>query len=163
MAVSINPVDLFRIFRERGIRDRDAVADYIETIGTVATSLARAWTDIYQIWPRGDKGLDEWSLPDLRLYFSSISQSGLFDEVHEHYKRASSVLSGRLSEAQMKELFDALGTLLRTRNQTKRIYEMADESWPGSVTINEVERNIEIMQKEAAVLRTLAAVVRAQR
>lgn len=167
MALSLNPLDIIKIFQERGIRSRERIADYLDVIAKVASSLANAWSDILELSMR--RG--ESKVPLAHILQGQISW---FYEASEHYKRASTALGGKLSDSELKELFLALGTILETRNDTKRLYRlMSEESgtrrysrkglWArGSVTLSQIEKNIDVMHKEAATLRAIAAAVRAQ-
>ena len=92
MPVSINPIDLFRIFGERGIRERDTVAVYLENIANVATALAECWAELYQEWIEHDQDLIERPLSSLSWSPKHLGQWGLFYEASEYYRRASKVL-----------------------------------------------------------------------
>ena len=157
MTVSINPLDIIKAFNERGIRKRENIADYLDVIANVATALAKEWSVIYEKY--GFK-----KVPTSRLL---ISQRPLFFEAFHHYKRASTVLSNKLSQTEMKELFDSLGSLLAKRNDLKRLFDLASTAlfqreWPTDFSPNQIEHNIEVMQDNAASLRVLAAAIRAR-
>ena len=169
MALSINPLEIIKTFQERGIRNRERIADYLDVIADVATSLAKTWSEIYSRWELYSQS-EDGEIP-LRLVVGG--QSIKFYEAAEHYKRASSVLGSKLTESQMKELFDALGALLTSRNETKRLYELANEERrmarflymedpQRSITLTQMEKNVDVMQKEAAMLRALASSIRGQ-
>lgn len=167
MGLSLNPFDIIKIFRDRGIRSHERIADYLDVIATVATSLANAWSGILESSMRREES---------KVPLSHILQSQIpwFYEASEHYKRASTALGGKLGDSELKELFLALGTILETRNDTKRLYRLLDEDsaprrharkelrMKGSVTRNQIEKNIDVMHREAATLRAIAAAVRAQ-
>ena len=171
MALSINPIDIIKTFQERGIRKRERIADYLDVLADVATVLAKTWNGIYSDY-------SSWGESEAPLSHLVGGQTLVFYEASEHYKRASAVLDGKLTESQMKELFDALGALLTTRNETKRLYELANEErrmnrliFEGgdlqgdletSITLTQMEKNVDAMNKEAAVLRALASSIRAE-
>jgi hypothetical protein len=169
MSLSINPVDIVKIFRERGIYKRKVIADYLNIIAGAATQLAYTWSGIYEKWllSPGDK---RQPLRDVLLG----KQIPIFYEVSEHYKRASSVLGNILDKPQMSELFEALGALLRARDRTRTLFEIVDEQnnlayliesgerVVDAMTMSEIQDNIDSLHEEAATLRALAAAIQAQ-
>lgn len=168
MPLPINPIDLIRLFRERGIRERSLVVDYLEAISTAATDMVGCWLEVYQrlegledalVRTNGKAEISKGHV------INAARQLGYFLELSAHYKRASSALRGKLNETEMVELFDALGSLLHTRNQTKALYELEiecerDLSSDEPFNLKDLKSMINGMQEEAATLRALVAALR---
>ena len=168
MAISLSPIEILKFFRERGIREHQAVVAYLESIAGVATKIVDCWIEIADSMQKYDH--------DIRERLSRMAhQLGPFYEASEYYKRASTILGGKLNQSEMDDLFEALGSLLSTRNETKKLYELEIERQykvavfgkeysaclEKSITVEKIRVMIDAMQREAAVLRALATGVRA--
>jgi hypothetical protein len=130
MALSINPIEIVKIFSERGIRNREAIVGYLLSIATVATDLVNCWIKLLESRLMTDEAAWENKRLDRDLMMARNTQTALFFEASEYYKRASSVLGGRLSKAEMDDLFNALGSLLHIREETKALFNMPNAHCP---------------------------------
>jgi hypothetical protein len=178
MGISLNPVEVLKFFKERGVRDKQAVADYLERIAGVAGGVAERWTIALSKWQQLDLlsgkngGLPSWQ----EIWLNEIEgrqQLSLLLEAAEHYQRASSVLAGRLSKSEMDDLFIYLGGLLESRSRAKELYDLEIESSRESqfsldnvkfrLPLQTIKEMVEAMQGQAAALRALAVAVRYRR
>ncbi len=146
LPLSISVTDIFKLFRDRGITDKNQVTTYIEAIAADAESLCGYWARLCE---RAKEPTESIYQPPLQQFW--------YYKLFGHYQRASRVLSGRLPLDQQEELFDALGNLLDTRNALKRAFaQVIDDG-----TKQNVLELVEVLQKEAATLSAIATEIKA--
>jgi hypothetical protein len=148
MPITLNLTDVLKLFRERGVTDRTQIADYLQAIADDAAQLSKLWTDCFRSSPK----------PFGNPQFSARQFSG---RLSFQYSSASSVLRGRLTEEQSRDLFNALGALLKTRNELRAAFDQSRVT--GTVDDFAIESQLEALHDAAGLLGGLAEAVRAQR
>jgi hypothetical protein len=99
MGFSVNPLEILKLFRDKGIADRAAIASYVERIAQDVKNASDCWWHVIDCL-RAGTAVDPVRNRE-REYFC--------DTIDYHYAKASSVIDADLAKDLAKELFDALG------------------------------------------------------
>jgi hypothetical protein len=159
MAISLNPLDLIKMFHERGIHDRELVVEYVQKIADSASELADLWCETIAAIPAPQ--------PVVRPFGR---QTYLCTQIEYFYKDASKVIAGRINPEQRDRLYEVLGLFMENRNQTTRIHcdamriFLARENEADPLEILEQARRLaNQLQANAAALQALASEIRAMK
>jgi hypothetical protein len=166
MGLPINPLDILKLFLDRGIRNKAEIATYLDEIATTASFLA----DIWAKWYQSIREHDLWDDPEHDYMF--FAQMRHAHEAVALYERASTVTGARIAPETQKELIDGLGRLIAVRNQVRQTLDELIDYCNGrpkdQQRINDVNPElmkckhlIALLQEEAGTLKGLAVAVRA--
>jgi hypothetical protein len=149
MAITLNPLEIIKMFRDRGVADRSQVASYISAIATDIREAAELWCETVDALKRGDQ------IGDTKRRRRMIGCM----YIEDHYRNASRVIGGRLGQELRDRLFEALGGYLRTRGELERIPAVVQRFLATGEGPSEVEK-MEVLSESlliyAAQLRNLA-------
>ena len=148
MAVSINPVDIIKLFRDRGIRDRERAADWLEHVTSNIETLCERWREIYAASQADDD-------PRLVRELLYLQQAAAFRTL-EHY-----ALQGvpRLLVDDSEQLYEALSQVISTRQQLRSlIVSFMEGETPGRRA--RFYALLENLHQEAGALRGVVDTVR---
>jgi hypothetical protein len=102
MAISINPVDVIKIFRENGITKKQTIVSYIEAIASDARESANLWCTAIDAINDG--------CPQTKR--DSRRRISICTNIDFQYQHASTALKGMVSDELKNSLFDALGAFI---------------------------------------------------
>jgi hypothetical protein len=171
MAVSINVTDLVRIFRDRKRRDRDDVGDWLDRVAFEAEEIADAWREMHTELQKGS--IDLLKHPRLLStlsHFAVYANIGHFEALQGFYKSASTVAGGRLRPSVFDALMNGMGSVLQSREITRKLYEMSFSEIKSVYFVDDSNRAVDLgalssavkaLVKEAAALKVLASNFRA--
>lgn len=143
MAFSLNPIEVIKLFRDRGISQKAEVVEYLQVLADSANAVAQQWTMMAEEERRVPRAL--------------LEQSGAYKLLREHYRRASTVLAGRLPEHKLGELFYSIGTMMTARQSAKdALFAAAYDQRHEEALLKAAE----ILQEEAAILKALTAEIK---
>jgi hypothetical protein len=159
MAISLNPLDLIKMFHERGIHDHELVVAYIQKIADAASELATLWCETIAAIPAPQPLVKPFG-----------RQTYLCSQIEYFYKDASKVIDGRINPEQRDRLYELLGLFMENRNQTTMIHCEAmrvllarnTEADPSEI-LEQARQLANQLQENAAALDTLASEIRAMK
>jgi len=164
MGLSLNPLDVFKIFQDKKSKNRELVADYLDSIAKEAANLALVWEEVARKVINGDWAGDRETLSRIDKY--QLAQNApYYYRLSSFYEDISNALEGHISLEKRGNIIDHLGYLLMRRNITKDRYESMvsnlKQTWfiDDSNTIqdfSDLARSVEALHKEAAALDVLA-------
>jgi hypothetical protein len=148
MPISISVTDVVKLFRDKGVQEKEEIISFLEIIADDAEKLCEYWREIHGLPPLSR----ERAMAGLR-------QRALFSKVSVEYERASGILGLRLGPEKCEELLDALGAMMVTRNKIRAAHEYNIlELDPNSRELLDL---LEALHTEAGVLRGVAAALQA--
>ncbi len=169
MALSLNPVDLWKLFKESKKNDREKIAEWMDEVAADARSMATVWTETYQKLCTGAlKPEDEDDIMRNLGFHRNINPN---TRLREFYRTASTVIGGRVEHDLQERFAHAMGTALASRETAVRIHRailwkcnemrffLDDQN--KSDDISDFRKVVDILNREAAALEVLAKNFRA--
>jgi hypothetical protein len=151
MPISINPLDLLKLFRDKGITDRATIASYVEAVAADVLEASELWCEAIDAADRGA------SIAKTRIW----QRMHMCESIDYHYRRASSVIQGRLSGELTEALFGCLGGYLKARDElleTERAMRLSLER--RNIELTKMRALGDQLQVNAGRLRALALEIR---
>lgn len=169
MGLSLNPIEVWKLFSERRTRNKEKIATWLDEIAAQAASLAKVWEAYVLVLNNGQRDLPKWAKKELAL--SKAPNAPYYYQLAMFYRDASRVIGGRVKRETLDNLVYTLGSILSERETTKKKCQKALESNLKHTfffddtnrvsKLRDLSASVEALQKEAAALRVLAVNFRA--
>lgn len=152
MAISVSVTDVIKLFRDKGIKEKEQVADYLDIMSHDADQLCEYWRELL-LGPNLGPGLAR----DLRI--AALRQRMVIGGIMVQRERSSSILTMIIGAEKFGELLDALSTMMLTRNKIKAAYDhnllTLDRNDPILLDL------LDALHEEAGTLKGLAQAIKA--
>lgn len=173
VSLSLNPMSVFEYFRNKGNRNRDQVADYLDQIANEAKALADVWDAVIKDFQlhQGRFNVEDHQqlLSNLEIY--AVSNAPHFARLNMFYREVSKAAEGKLKPRDLDSVAMVLGNLLYQREVTLEKYQSQVQQLRASIFVaadnklsdfQELSTLSAALHKEAAALDVLAKTIRVQ-
>ncbi|MGD0567231.1 MAG: hypothetical protein ABSA78_02405 [Candidatus Sulfotelmatobacter sp.] len=172
MGLSLNPADIWKIFADRGIRDKDRIVAWLEWVCKEADSLSRVWTCIVGEFGKGRETVEFSAAVTDELKLFRGANGPYYTALMIFYRDASSVIGGRMDKKVQNDFIHTLSTLLYLRNLTQAAYVDAIRKIRSAYFLEESNQHVDltdlatcvdVLSREAAALRVILENFRASK
>jgi hypothetical protein len=168
MGLSLNPVDVWKLFSDGRRRDKEQIALWLEQAAAEARQIADIWLETAKSLPVREQ--------NLRGGFESYSDDGgggnlrSYSRLEKFYDFMSSVFAARADRAWQDSATNTTAQVLMRRNEVKALYEKLYGSGKPILYVDQDSRDeqlddlqtaIAFLNREAAALEVLARRFRA--
>ena len=160
MTLSLNLIELFKVFITRGAENRSKVIQYLDTLQSNADELVSIWEGVLETVKLIASGA---IAPEPEKYPPNVS---LFATLSNMYDTATVALGDKVDNDFRQALAYGLGSLMMSRHLTREAFDKAKNSLslayfstqPSAArlsTMDALEAAVDSLRKDAAALRVL--------
>lgn len=168
MGLSLNPVDVWKLFADHKKKDKEQIALWLEQTADEARKIAEIWIKNRDS-ARARESIGTVHSPGRE---SNISNVAPFSRLENSYDNFSSVMDGRVSSEFHDDFSNKAASVIIRRNEVKDLYDrlfgrsaplMFFDSKNNEQQLNKLDSAIDLLDREAAALEVLARNFRASK
>jgi len=169
MGLSLNPLEVFKLFADHKKADKEKIATWLEKAADDARRIANIWTqnrdDASELEQRPEGALHA----NVNYGISNFFEFGSFSESRDSF---SSVIGGRIDQAVNDDFANKSAAFIIRRNEVRTLYErLYGKRTPliffddnnREEQLNNLDTAIELLNREASALEVIARNFRASR
>jgi len=176
MALSLNPIDVLKLFSDRRYRDKEQIASWLELTAADARITAYIWAHnrdaIRQAKADAEKTLGPSGAEAIERQIFAVTNVASFTRLEASFESLSSTMNGRIDSEFQEEFTNQTAEVMVRRNHVKQLYDNLFGR-RGPITffdtaskeqqLDNLDDAIDLLMREAAALEVMARNFRASR
>ena len=168
MAISIDPSNVYKIFRDKGHREKEEIIWFLDEMAEEAEILYSIWEKLCRIASKNGEMTDA-EYDELKYNRLFNCNGNVYGRLKYFYENMSQSIGGKLEAEWLEKIFDHLAKVIRSRDHIKVVMdEFTDKKLSKfyinneneSIDITDLATSLKVLQREVAAIKTLPKIMK---